>query len=269
MSVITISRGSYSRGKEVAEKVSDRLRCLCTSREAILSASMLYRIPEIGLVRAINDAPSILDRFSYEKERYIAHIQASLVRLARNDNMVYHGLAGHFLLRDVSHVLKVRITADMDDRVKLEMQREGISEKEARRVLTSDDRERRRWSRYLYGIDTWDVSLYDLVLRIGRISVHEAVDMICDVSTTDRFRSSEQSRKEMENLLLACEVRSLLVDLKPDVEVSADGGRVLVRAKISPFDERGLAQRLLDLAATVPGVVRVDGDIGSHSPDAW
>jgi cytidylate kinase len=269
VAVITISRGSYSRGKEVAEKVAEKLGCLCVSREAILTASLMYRIPEIGLVRAIEDAPSILDRFSYEKEKYVAHVQAALVKLAHNDNMIYHGLAGHILLRDTPHVLKVRIIADMDDRVALEMKREGISENEARRILTNDDRERRKWSKYLYGIDPWDINLYDLVLRVKKISVNEAADIICYVVNMEPFYATEKSREAMENLLLACEVRTRLVDLKPDVEVKADGGRVFVRTSISPFEGRDLAQRLSEKAASVPGVVDIHLDIGSYSPDAW
>ena len=34
------------------------------------------------------------------------------------DNVVYHGLAGQFLVAGVSHVLKVRIMAEMEDRVR-------------------------------------------------------------------------------------------------------------------------------------------------------
>ena len=269
MPVITISRGSYSRGKEVAEKVAERLGCLCTSREAILTASLMYRIPEIGLVRAIKDAPSILDGFSYEKERYIAHIQVALIRLARYDNMVYHGLAGHLLLGAIPNVLKVRIIADMDDRVALEMQREDISEDEARRILVNDDGERRKWSKHLYGIDSWEVSLYDLVLRIKKITTDEAADIICYVAEMGPFQATEESKKAVEDLLLTCEVKDRLVDLKPDVEVHADGGRVIVRTNISPFDERDLAQRLTEMAASVPGVVDLQMDIGSYSPDVW
>jgi hypothetical protein len=32
-----------------------------------------------------------------------------------------HGLAGHFLIKDIPHALKVGIIADMEDRVRLEM----------------------------------------------------------------------------------------------------------------------------------------------------
>jgi hypothetical protein len=67
--IITISRGSYSRGKEVAEKLSQALGYQCISRDILLEASEHYNIPEIKLIRAIHDAPSILGRFSYMKKK--------------------------------------------------------------------------------------------------------------------------------------------------------------------------------------------------------
>jgi len=170
MAIITISRGSYSRGKEIAEKVAGRLGYECIARETLLEASEDFHTPDIKLVRAIHDAPSILDRFRHGKERYVAYVQAALARHVKKDNVVYHGLAGHFLLTGVSHVLKVRIIADMDERVMLEMEREHISSKEALHILKKDDEQRRKWSRRLYGIDTRDPGLYDLVLRIRKIT---------------------------------------------------------------------------------------------------
>jgi hypothetical protein len=59
MSIITISRGSYSYGREVAEKVARRLGYSCISREAIVGASEEFNIPEIKLTRALHDTPSI------------------------------------------------------------------------------------------------------------------------------------------------------------------------------------------------------------------
>jgi hypothetical protein len=77
MSIITISRGSYSCGKEVAEKVSHALGYECISRDIILETSEQFNIPEIKLIRAIHDSPSILDRFTSGKERYISFFRAS------------------------------------------------------------------------------------------------------------------------------------------------------------------------------------------------
>ena len=176
MSIITISRGSYSRGKEVAEKLAQALGYQCLSRDILLEASERYNIPEIKLIRAIHDAPSILERFTYRKEPYVAYIRAALLHQAQKDNLVYHGLAGHFLLKGIPHVLKVRIIADLEDRVKEEMKREHISAEEARRILLMDDEERRKWSKSIYGIDTGDSGLYDLVIKIKCIKVDSAVE---------------------------------------------------------------------------------------------
>jgi cytidylate kinase len=257
VSIITISRGSYSRGKEVAEKVAERLGYECVGREMIIDAAKQSHIPEVKLVRAIHDAPSILDRVTYGKEKYVAHVQAALVRLAKNDNLVYHGLAGHFLLRGVSHVLKVRIMAELEDRVAEEMQRENISHKEALHIINSDDEERRKWSKYLYGIDTWDPCLYDLVLHIKKLSVDDAVDIICHAVDRNTFEPTPQSRKAMDDLALASEVKAVLVDIKPDVEVEADDGEVLVKTMAAISLEEKVARDIEKAAASVPGVGKV------------
>ena len=135
MSIITVSRGSASRGKEVAEKVAAALGYECVSRDVLLEASKSWNVPEIKLERAIENAPGILDHVSYGRKKYIAYIRSAILKRLRDDNVVYHGLAGHFFLKDVAHVLKVRIIADLEDRVKLVMEREGGSEKDALRVL--------------------------------------------------------------------------------------------------------------------------------------
>src|SRR4030067_3303618 len=101
MPIVTISRGSYSKGKEVAEKVAQRLGYDCISRDILVEASEHFNIPEIKLVRALHDAPSVLERFTYGKERYLAYIESAFLERVQMDNVVYHGLAGHFFLKGV------------------------------------------------------------------------------------------------------------------------------------------------------------------------
>ena len=98
--IISISRGSYSKGKEIAEKVAQELGYECVARDVLLEASEEFNVPRIKLIRAIHDAPSILDRFSYGKEKYTTFIQAEILEHFRKDNVVYHGLAGHFFVED-------------------------------------------------------------------------------------------------------------------------------------------------------------------------
>jgi len=64
MGIITVARGSYSHGQEIAEKVAQKLGYDCISREVILEASKEFNIPEIKLTQAFEDAPSILPIFT-------------------------------------------------------------------------------------------------------------------------------------------------------------------------------------------------------------
>ena len=261
MAIITISRGSYSRGKEIAEKVAQKLNYECIARETLLEASEQFNIPEIKLARAIHDAPSILDRFAYGKDKYIAYIQAALLRHVRKGNVVYHGLAGHFLLPGISHVLKVRIISDWDDRVVLEMERKKITQKEAEHILKSDDEQRHKWSKHLYGIDTTDPTLYDLVLHIKNLTTDDAVDIICHAVGLPTFQTTTESQQALEDLLLACEVKVALLDIKPDINVSARDGVVLVKTKAHISQEAHLAHMIREAGGHVPGVKEISVDV--------
>ena len=257
MAIITISRGSYSRGKEVAEKVAQELGYECIAREIVLEASEEFNMPEIKLIRAIHDAPSILNRFAYGKEEYIAYIQEALLKHLQKDNVVYHGLAGHFFVRGISHVLKVRIIADLEERIRLEMEREGISKKEASHILKKDDKERKKWSEHLYGIDTWDPTLYDLVLHIHKITVDDAVDIICHVARLKHFQTTPESQKAMDDLALSAEVKAALIDTKPDIQVSADNGVVHIGTEAPLVQESIWIQKMEKIAKAIPGVKEI------------
>jgi cytidylate kinase len=254
MPIITISRGSYSRGKEVAEKVAAALGYECISREILLEASEQFNIPEIKLVRAIHDAPSILERFTYGKERYVSYIKAALLKHIQKDNVVYHGLAGHFFLQDIPHVLKVRIIADIEDRVAEEMKRENISAAEARHILKKDDDERRRWSLQIFGGDTWDPMLYDLVIHTKSITVDDAVDLIRCAVRLPHFQTTPPSQKILDDQTLAARIQAALVEEFPTATVSARDGEIFVDIKGSLAEEQEVIAKVKRVAANVAGI---------------
>lgn len=231
MPIITISRGSYSHGKDVAQKVAQKLGYACISREIMLKASKHFNIPEIKLARAVHDAPSIFDRLTYGKERYIAFVREALMHYFIKDNLVYHGLAGHFFVQGVSHVLKVRILADWEDRVAEEMRRKGVPAADARKALEEDDEDRHRWSQYLYGIDTRDPGLYDLVIRLKSLSIEDAAALICQAAQLPVFQSTPASRQAMEKLMLAAQVQTALVEEMPSAQVEVEGEEIVVSIK--------------------------------------
>ncbi len=200
MSIVTITRGSYSRGKEVAERLAAKLGYECISRDILLEASEEFNIPEIKLIRALHDSPKVLERFWGGSERYVKYYRSALLEHARRDNLVYHGLAGHFFLRDIPHVLKIRINADIKTRVEEEMAREAISAEEALHILKKDDEERRKWSMQVYGMDPWDSRLYDMVINISTLTLEDAVDIIYGVLQKGTFTTTAKSQGMVDDL---------------------------------------------------------------------
>ncbi len=259
MAIITISRGSYTKGKETAEKVAKKLGYECVARETLLEASQEFNVPELKLERALHDAPSILDRFSYGKEKFLALYQTAFLKHLQKDNIVYHGLAGHFLLSGVSHVLKVRIIADMEERVKFEMEREKISEKQAYRLLKNDDEERVKWSKHLHGTDTNDPSIYDLVIKTRKITVDDAVDIICHAAKLNAFATTPESKLAFDNLLLAANVKVAIIDIAPASEVTAKDGVVGIKTSESDeYSEKDVTATLIETAQKIKGVKKVE-----------
>ena len=259
MAIITISRGSYSKGRDVALKVAEILGYRCIAREVVLDACREFNIPEIQLRRAIHDAPSILERFTHGREKYIAYFKAVFLNHLLMDNVVYHGLAGHFFVEPDVRVLKVRIMSDMEDRVRCEMEREAVSREEALRVLTDDDAERRKWSLGLYGIDTADPGLYDLVIHIKNgTTVEDAASMICEAASFPVFKRDARAQKAMEAMAFRARVKAELVGVEPDLEVSGSNGFVRLNVKVALEEEEDIVAELRRIAESIPGASRID-----------
>lgn len=254
MSIITINRGSYSRGKEVAEKLANKLGYECISRDILIEASDEFNIPEIKLVRALHDPASVLERFTHGKEKYISYIYSSLLKHICKDNIVYHGLAGQYFLKDISHTLKVRVIADMEDRVKEEMRRENISADRALYILQKDDEERRKWSLQVYGTDPWDSRLYDIVLHIGKLTVDDAVDILFNTVKKPQYQATAESQKMVENLTLSAKVKVALFKVSPRLEITADQGKIF----IGEIDENILTRHKAQIEKTVKSIEGVN-----------
>ncbi len=219
MPVITISRGSYSRGKEVAEALARELDYECISRDILVEASDQFNIPEIKLVKALHDAPSVFERFSHGQEHYISYFKSSFLSHIAKGTIVYHGLAGHFFLQNISHVLKVRITAKMSDRVQEEMKREGCSKATALYNLKKDDDERRRWSLQLYGKDAWDSRLYDMVFCVDTLTVDDIVDILSKTVRKKQFQETEESIAQLQERVLLAKIYAMLTPISPGAKV--------------------------------------------------
>jgi cytidylate kinase len=208
MGIVTISRGSCRRASEIAEKLAEKLGYECVAREILLKASKEFDVPEVKLVHAIQDAPSVFDHLKDGKRKYTAFIREAFLEYIQKDNIVYHGFAGHFFTSEIPNILKVRIIANIDYRIKVVMEQENVSEEKARKLIYSIDVERRKWGMYLYGIDTHNTELYDVVLQIDNLGLDDAVDFLCEIAKRPCFQTSPESQKKLEEMLASARAYS-------------------------------------------------------------
>lgn len=202
MCIITISRRSYIKGKQIAELVAEKLGYKAVSRGMLLESSEKFNVPEAQLVRAVDDAGAYRERISQMKDEYKALIQSTFLKHAKKNNIVYHGLAGHLMLPNVSHVLRVCVLADIQLRLQFVLERYSISETKALKIIERMDNDRRQWTLAIWGEDPWNLDSYDLIVRVGRLSTEGAVDVICQAARLDEFQATPDSQKALEDLLL-------------------------------------------------------------------
>jgi len=257
MGVITISRGSYSKGKEIAEKLAQKLEYACISREILLKASDQFNVKEAKLIRALHDAPSFFDRFKHGKEKFTAFIHEVFLGYIQKDNVIYHGLAGHYFARGIPNVLKVRINATIADRVKEEMKRENIPEVDARDLLIKDDEERRKWGISLYGIDTMNCELYDVVLQIDNLKVNDAVEILFNIANLPCFQTTPEFRMISKDRFLAAKAYSIIVHKFPEAIVNCKDAVVYVRVESDLSQEEKISNQIKVLLENIAEIKEI------------
>src|SRR6266511_4899934 len=118
MSIVTISHEIGSGGPEIGQQLAQRLGYKYVDQELISGAAQRYGLLEEKLSHLDESKPSLFERFDAETRRYITVIQTALYEFAEQDNVVLMGRGGQWLLRGISHHLRVRVMEPFELRVK-------------------------------------------------------------------------------------------------------------------------------------------------------
>jgi cytidylate kinase len=244
MSVVIISAEPYCKGEEIAEEAARALGYACIGREVLVDASRQYQVPEEKLEEALRNASSFLNKLSNTRTRNLAYYQAALTAALTKDNVVYHGRAGHMFVSEVSHVLKVRLVADLGERVASKVEKEGVPEKRARDLLVKEDEQRQKWFFSAFGRDGMASGRFDLVINITQVGPERTANIIVETARDVKFQPITYSVKAMEDQELASRVRAALIDTWPDVAVTARNGEISIKSKaLKKRKEKGLSIR--------------------------
>lgn len=267
MAIITISRGTFSGGQRLGECIAAKLGYRCISREVLVETAKEFEVSEDKLLEALTKKPWLLERLTRARSRYLAYIRATLLKEVKDENVVYHGLAGHLLLKDVPHVFRIKVIANMEFRVKNAMERNNFSREEALRYIQQVDEGRALWTRFIYNVDWNDPNLYDLVVNLDQIEIQSACDVVCQLSNMEGYRRSDLSRKIINDMVLASHLRALIAADKGisdrEVEVVADGGVVTISGTVESIAE---ADRIRTIVRASPGVEDINSKLRIRLP---
>ena len=259
MSVVAISETFGSQGNEIGWELSRSLGYEFADREIIAKAAERYGESVMELHHVSEEKPTLWERFSDSTRHYVSCIEATILEMAARDEAVLVGHGAAIILREVPHVLRVRVGASESLRATRAHQQQGLATAETALELVREvDRERAARIKFLYHVDVDDPLLYDLVIDTDRVSVVDGVRIIRTALEGEFARPSLRSLALARDASVVAQTRAcLLVDpttrgLRP--AVTAAGGRVTISGMV---DSDALRDKVIAMARGIPGVIDV------------
>jgi cytidylate kinase len=260
MAILTISHQMGAGGTEIGTALAQRLGYHYVDHELLEDAVRRYGVAEEKLSHLDETKPSIFERFDTETRHYITVLQTTLLEFAEADNVVLMGRGGQWLLRGIPHVLRVRIIAPFEQRIRRWIKRiaaqsgETLNQRAVADLVRRDDGEKAGRMRYLYEVDISDPTLYDLVVNTERLPCEPVVEMIEGAIRRPEMATSDAGRRVVTARALASRVQVALAT-SPDtrryrITVEADNGVVTLEGTAA-------LDRAVEVARTVPGVAQV------------
>jgi hypothetical protein len=189
---------------------------------------------------------------------------------AKDGNLIYHGYAGHLLLSGISNLLRVRVIADMEFRIQAAMKEKNFNRNDALEYIEKVDKDRKKWTHFLYGLDWQDPVLYDLVFNLEHISIENAGEVIAFRINLDDFKSTPDKKKAFEDSLLSSRVWASLAKDESSrvasIQVTADSGTVTLKGSLG---SQKAIDNILQIAGQVREVKSVTNQMGIGTDWYW
>lgn len=197
--VVTINRELGSGGRTIGSKLAERLNVKFYDKALIkeLTKKFELSVEELEKVKASkrnwwNDfAQTLLNRNNIE-ERFnietnvattenIFRVESQFLKeLAADESCVIAGRSGFYIFRNEPNAIKVLIQSTMEKRIERVMEKQGLSEEEAKKVIAKVDKGREKYTQEFSGTSRYDTRNYDLVINVANLTEDEAVDVIME-----------------------------------------------------------------------------------------
>ena len=194
--IYTIGREFGSYGKQVGEKLAERLGIKFYDKELLQKAakdsgfceeifenhdekptnSFLYSLVMDTYSAGNYSAAPFLD-MPLNHKVFLAQFD-SIKKIAENESCVIVGRCADYALASNPKCLNVFIRADMEDRIKRISKRMDLTENKAKDMIQKKDKQRASYYNYYTSKKWGDSRSYDLCLNTSKVSVDDCVELI-------------------------------------------------------------------------------------------
>ncbi len=263
MSVITIFSGSFCNEDGIIKVLTDNTGYTYLSSEDIIKkAANLSRLPEKKITEAFTAKTSIFNKFTHEKERSIAYLRLAIADILKEDKLLLAGFPVQLIPRDISHVLKICLIADVKYRIS-QAAAENQGEKNAIKILKDNEKNSTEWIKNLFNLDDpWNSTLYDIVIPMDKSGIEDAAKLILEKADSEAVAYTERSKEAVNDFHLASLVETALADEGHNISVSARNGAVKLTINNNVLLLKKLEEDIKAIAQKVQGVRSVETEIG-------
>ena len=254
MACLLIASKSFCDGESIAAKVADLLGIRLLGPEVFREAAAGYPVTEEQLHRAIVEPPSLFGMSSTRRARCLAYFTAALTQLLGDDNAVYHGPGGHYVIHGVPHLIRVSVTGNAAKRAERLASSQGVPLARANKLIAAEDHDLERCAQLIFDVGPTDQSVFDLRVDVDHQSVEEVARSIAEAAGEPRFQPTNYSTRCLRNVVLSAQVRAKLIHRDPDIEVHAEGGAVSVRPHLAGRARDRTLESIREEVAALPGV---------------
>jgi cytidylate kinase len=212
MPLIAMTREMGSLGKDVAAGIAARSGKRVVYHEIIEPIANKMRLRKSHVERFLDGKSGMWERLTTDKTSLSIFTADETFRFLRDGSTgVIRGWGAVHLLRDIPHVIRVRVCAPMETRVKRMMERLNTDDRAnvESEIQISEEAHTAITKRH-FGVNWRDPELYDLVLSTERLSVDECVDEVEGLMKKRCFQETPESMQMVENLSLEWSLRSAL-----------------------------------------------------------
>ena len=198
MAVITISKEFGTESEKVASQAAKKLGYEYIGEQLIAEiakelhvseseAEMFRKTSQSRILRFVDRytcslVQKVVDREHgcLDDKNYYETTKKLVLNVYEAGNAIILGWGGQCILRGNPNALHVRLVKDEETKIREVMKNRNLEHKAAKAFIEREESDLKAYIEHYFNEDWNAAHLYDLIIDMGKTSVEQAVDLICD-----------------------------------------------------------------------------------------